>query len=119
MHLHSGEWYNAPVNFLGLMCICQTLEISSCEKCSCGFISFAGFWVRVLFCGFAFGGCWLFPPPPPPAFKQLNFKGKKFISSSPSKSRFTILHTHSYFAFDTVSELCLLLHEAICFIILS
>lgn len=115
MYLHSREWYNAPANFLGLLSMCRTLEMSCCEKCSCGFISSAGFWVRFLFCGFAFWGCWLFFTP----FKQLKMRGKEIHQFKTSTSRFTILHIHSFLVFVTISELCLLLHKAICFILLS
>lgn len=80
--MHSGEWYSAPVNFLGLLCIWQTLEISWCETCSCGFISSAGFWVRVLSCGFAFWGCLLFFP----SLSNEKCKGKKFTSSRPQRA---------------------------------
>lgn len=108
--MHSGEWYSAPVNFLGLLCIRQTLEISWCEKCSCGFISSAGFWVRVLSCGFAFWGCLLFFP----SLSNEKCKGRKFTSSSPQRVHtytFSPCVCHHFLALSITAQINLLYHS--------
>lgn len=112
--MHLGEWYSAPVNFLGLLCTWQSLEISWCEKCSCGFISSAGFWVRVLSCGFAFWGCLLFFP----SLSNEKCKGKKFTSSSPQRAytctfayTFSPCVCHHFLALSITAQINLLYHS--------